>query len=500
MADGQVHDFGAFRLDLGKGTLTRAGQSVFLRPKAFAVLSHLADNMGRVVPKSELMDVAWPGVFVTEDSLTQSIREIRKAIGDEMVRTVSKRGYLLASERQAVPEIGPQPVVAVLRFRNESGDPADDPLVDGFAEDIINGMARFGTLTVLARNSSFAFSSHARGEWPQVRARIGADFIVEGSVRRLGERVLATVSLGDAASSTQIWGDRYEAQGTSLFAIEQDIVEAIVGRLVRRLANAGLQQASRKPVTSLAAYELVLRGVALLRDPAQTDLKNAESFFTAAIARDETYGPAYINLALARALNGEFGRASDAVLREARDLADKGLALAPDQATGHRVQSLVRLYMRDHEASEHHLRLALELNPYDAECIEQMGLLLTMRGRPYEALGWFARAIRVDPLHPHWYQFDRSLALYMMGEYRQAAEALELATRPAPWIRTRLAACYARAGEMDAARRQAALVEAESDGFSPLEYARDGVPFENAVDSAHLAEGVMLAFGLGEPA
>jgi tetratricopeptide (TPR) repeat protein len=119
-----------------------------------------------------------------------------------------------------------------------------------------------------------------------------------------------------------------------------------------------------------------------------------------------------------------------------------------------------------------------------------MGHLLTMRGRPLDALAWLARAIRINPLGPHWYQYDRALALYMLGEYRTAAEALELATRPRPWIRTRLAACYAQLGEMQAARRQAALISADGSNFSPLDYARTGIPFENASDAEHLADGV----------
>ncbi|AID29034.1 winged helix-turn-helix domain-containing protein [Mesorhizobium jarvisii] len=495
LATDQIFQFGGFTLDLGKGTLSRADQPAFLRPKAYALLTHLARNIGRVVPKSELMDTVWPGVFVTEDSLTQSVREIRKVLGEELVRTVSKRGYMLVAETEAVREPGAQPIVAVLRFRNDSADPADDAIVDGFAEDIINSLARFGTVTVLARNSSFSFASHSPAEWPAIRSRIGADYLVEGSVRRQADRIVAAVNLVDAASATQIWGDRYHAEAAGLFAIQQDIVEEIVGRLVVRVTNAGLQRAARRPVTSLAAYELVLRGVALLRDPAQSDLQGAAELFEAAIAKDPGYGLAHTYLALSYVLNSEFGPTSDALLAKARDLADKGIALSPDQATAHRIQSLVRLSLRDHEAAEHHLRIALQLNPGDAECIGQMGHLLTMRGRALEALAWLARAIRIDPLNPHWYQYDRSLALYMLGEYRPAAEALELATRPTPWIRTRLAACYAQLGNMEAARRQAALVNADGSDFSSVEYARSVVPFENRADAEHLANGVLLALG-----
>ena len=275
-ATDQVFQFGGFTLDLGKGTLSRADQPAFLRPKAYALLTHLARHIGRVVPKSELMDTVWPGVFVTEDSLTQSVREIRKVLGEELVRTVSKRGYMLVPEIEPVPEPGAQPIVAVLKFRNDDADPANEAIVDGFAEDIINGLARFGTVTVLARNSSFSFVSHSPAEWPAIRARIGADYLVEGSVRRQADRIICAVNLVDAANATQLWGDRYQAEDTGLFAIQQDIVEEIVGRLVVRVNNAGLQRASRRPVTSLAAYELVLRGVALLRDPAQSDLKGRQ--------------------------------------------------------------------------------------------------------------------------------------------------------------------------------------------------------------------------------
>jgi hypothetical protein len=99
-------------------------------------------------------------------------------------------------------------------------------------------------------------------------------------------------------------------------------------------------------------------------------------------------------------------------------------------------------------------------------------------------------------LNPHWYQYDRSLALYLMADYRAAADALELSTRLTPWIRTRLAACYAQLGDMDEAHRQAALASQDaSSNFSPVDYADRGVPFEHAEDAAHLAEGILLALG-----
>ena len=385
--------------------------------------------------------------------------------------------------------------MAVVRFRNDSGDPQDNLITDGIAEDLISAMARFGNLTVLARNTSFSFTSYDPSEWQRVRAQTGADYIVEGSVRRQDKTISVAVNLVDAATEEHLWGNRYLAEDIGIFPVQRQIVEEIIGRLVTRVGHVGLQRASRKDVANLAAYEAVLCGIQLMRDPAQSDLDGAATYFTAAIEKDPAYGLAYTYLALSRSIVGEFGPNNLDELERARELADKGAALSPDQATCRRIQSLVRIFLREHQAAEQYLKLALELNPLDAECIEQMGFLLTLRGRPIDALSWLARAIQLNPLHPHWYQYDRSLALYLSGDYRAAAEVLNLSTRLTPWIRTRLAACHAQLGEMDVAYRHIALARESHPDFSPADYAANGVPFENPSDAAHLADGILLALG-----
>jgi TolB-like protein/Tfp pilus assembly protein PilF len=495
----QVFSFGGFTLDLRKGLLQRGGEPAFLRPKAHALLTHLARNIGRVVPKSELMDSVWPGIYVTEDSLTQSIREIRKALGDdrqELIRTISRRGYMLAVNAEPVAEAGSQPIVAVLRFRNETGDSAQVPLVDGFAEDIINGLARFGTVTVLARNSSFSLASESRSDWSLARVRIGADYLVEGAIRRHGKNLRVSVSLVDAESLVQLWGERYDADGEEIFSIQEDIIERIVSRLVTRLEDAGVSRAAQKPVTSLAAYELTLRGVAMLRRNEPDDIEAAHELFERAIAKDPSYGLAHAHLAFAHVMLGGYGWAPLEVLTKAQGLATRAIMLARDQPTGHRVLSFIQIYMRDYEGAEHNLKRAVELNPYDAESVDQMGYLLTLRGRPLEALAWLERAVRLDPLHPPWYDYDRSLALYSLGDYRGAAIAIDPGPNLPSWMRTRLAACYAQQGEMEQARFHAAKINDLDPDFSPVNYAKAGVAFEHPTDIQHFAEGVFLALGL----
>jgi TolB-like protein len=492
----QVYAFGDFTLDLNKGTLTRAGGEAFLRPKAHSLLAHLARNMGRVVPKSELMDTVWPDVYVTEDSLTQSIREIRKALGEggqELIRTVSRRGYMLAGKSDAMPETTGQPIVAVLRFRNESGDPQREPVVDGFAEDIITGLAHYGSVTVLARNSSFQFPSYEPGAWADVAARIGADYLVEGSVRWSDDGAVIAVSLIDARHLQQLWGERYEAKDIEVFAVQREIGEQIVNRLVSRLDEVSIRRTALRPAASLAAYELVTRAASQMRGHDYHRPEGARDDLERAVEKDPSYGLAYSYLARVNLTIAGYGRAPLKVLQDILETAIRGTMLAPTQAVGPRVTSLIRIFMRQHTGAEADLRQALSLNHCDADSIEQMGFLLVLRGKPLEALDWIERAKRLNPIYPEWYHFDAGLALYGLAEYRAAADAFERPIRLPRWAEVHLAACYTQLGEMDRARGHIETARANYPNIDPLHDAQHFMPFEHQSDLDHLVEGIALA-------
>ena len=494
----QVYAFGEFTLDLNRGTLVRPGGEAFLRPKAHSLLAHLARNMGRVVPKSELMDTVWPDVYVTEDSLTQSIREIRKALGEggqDLIRTVSRRGYMLNGTPDALSETTGQPIVAVLRFRNESGDPRRLPIVDGFAEDVITGLAHYGSLTVLARKSSFQFASYEPQSWSEVTARMGADYLVEGSVRWSDDGAVIAVSLIDAKHLKQMWGERYEASDVELFGVQREIGEQIVNRLVSRLDADSIRRSGVKPPSSLAAYELVTRAVADMRGYNNHRPQSAKADLELAIAKDPTYGLAYAYLALANLMEGGYGRAPIPILEKTLETATKGTVLTPTQAVGPRVMSLIRLFLRRHAGAEANLRQALSLNRYDADAVEQMGFLLALRGKPLEALDWIERAKRLNPIFPDWYHYDTGLALYGLSEYAAAADAFEQSIRRPPWVEGRLAACYGQLNETEKARLhiERARTDLDYPNFDPLHDAEHFMPFEHRADLDHLLEGIALA-------
>jgi tetratricopeptide (TPR) repeat protein len=183
-------------------------------------------------------------------------------------------------------------------------------------------------------------------------------------------------------------------------------------------------------------------------------------------------------------------------LRDAASLAMQGIALAPDQSKGHEVLAVARLFLREHAAAEHEARQSLNLNPCDADALNGLGYVLALRGRPLEALAWFDRAVKLNPMHPQYYNNDRAVAQYLLGQYQEAADTLTRSARRAPWIRTRLAACLAQLGEDDAARAEALRISEEDPTFSPVAYVESGVAFEHPSDREHLAEGVWRALDL----
>jgi tetratricopeptide (TPR) repeat protein len=157
------------------------------------------------------------------------------------------------------------------------------------------------------------------------------------------------------------------------------------------------------------------------------------------------------------------------------------------------VRSLARLYLKQFAGAESDIRLALDLNRYDADSVEQMGYLLILRGKPLAALDWIDRATRLNPIFPEFYHYDRGLALYGLGEYQQAADTFERPAYLPPWIAMRLAASYAQLGNAAGARRNVARALAIDPNYDALGHAQDNMPYEHTADAEHLVEGITKA-------
>lgn len=383
-------------------------------------------------------------------------------------------------------------VLGVLRFTHD-GEAGDEHLTDGLIEDVLNGIARCRAGTVLSQNSSFAFGSDTCADFSAVAARLGASHVLEGVVRHDGPRMLIFVNLIEGRSTEPVWGDRYAVEAEGLFDAQRDIVTEVVARIAPEVPSGRAGAAMRKPAENIEAYMSVLRGSALLRSGSPGDREQARTLFATAVVHDPQFGLAYSFLALAKLALSGFGAAPPLVLKEAAELAARGLVLAPDEPRCHRILGQVRLYCRDHEGAEDTVRRAHELNPCDAETLAQMAFLLTLRGRPAEALQWLDGAVRLNPIHPDWYHYDRALAFYAIGQYRAAAASLSRLPVLEPGARTRLAACHAQLGELDVASRHMALLRRLHPRFSPLNYVDKSLAFELPADAEHLSAGVIKA-------
>lgn len=491
-----VLDIGEFGLDAGRGVLIRGGEVVPLRPKTFAFLCHLARHRGRVVSKSELFDVVWPGLNVSEDSLTQCASELRKILGaDGCLKTISKRGYLLdAAPAGADPHatLASQPAIAILPFHNMRGDPADAPLIDGLVDEVTWGLARFRSIVVIARHSAFSFPVEARPSLAEIGLRLGANFLVEGSMDRRGGQLRVSVMLSHAESGRQVWGGQFNFAEDDLVAKSQEIATAVISRLVDNIGQA-FQRSSTSGRSPFAAFENLAQGIGLLRAYGPGVNERARTCFQKAVEHDPDFALAHAYLALADVIIADYGAAPRAILGAARDRANLAIALDPEEGRCHRIAGLVSLYLREHAVAENALRRAHDLNPYDADAMTQLGFVITMRGRPAEGLAWIEKAIALNPFRPFWYDQDRSYALYGLGRYDDAIRIFSQSPDSGPYRQVWLAAAYAMAGDLErAGEAYRRLVELEP-AADVMHLAWQWSEFEHRRDFDQLAEGLAAA-------
>jgi adenylate cyclase len=267
--------FKGFMLDFARNSLRAADRSVHVRPKAVEVLHYLVENANRLVTKEELIQAIWPNVIVTDQVLTHCVSEVRQAIGDSqqnIIVTVPRRGYrftapvLRVTTSAAVPqpasptaELPPagadfraqslqlvRPSVAVLPFANLSGDPRQDYFSDGITEDITTELSRFSELMVIARNSSFQYKGKAV-DIRLVGRELGVRYVLEGSVRRNGDRIRITAQLIEAATGAHRWAERYDRELHDVFAVQDEVARAIVAILAAHVNRAEIERARLIP-------------------------------------------------------------------------------------------------------------------------------------------------------------------------------------------------------------------------------------------------------------
>ncbi|MBR0851796.1 winged helix-turn-helix domain-containing protein [Bradyrhizobium diazoefficiens] len=417
--------FEDFVLDPERRELRRAEALVALEPQVFDVLTYLVRHRDRVVTRDDLLDAIWNGRIVSESTLTSRINAARRAVGDtgeeqRLIRTIARKGVRFVGEvtelsgsanpaavdkpASAAPvglPLPDRPAIAVLPFTNMSGEAEQDYFSDGISEDIITALSKLRWFFVIARNSSFIYRGRAT-HLRQVAEELGVRYLVEGSVRKEGDRVRITAQLNDVATGSHLWAERYDRELADVFAVQDEITEAIVAAIEPQLYAAENFHAQRKPPGSMDAWDLLMRALSHYWRVTRQDHIAAQALLQKAIELDPDYGKALGLLGTSYMFTAHMGWMEMAEAMPVAERAARAAIRADDEdAWAHNALGHVHLFARRFEDSLAEFETALRLNPNFALAQGYCGLTLGYCGRWQEADAAARRAIRLSPRDPY---------------------------------------------------------------------------------------------------
>nr|WP_210312512.1 adenylate/guanylate cyclase domain-containing protein [Rhizobium giardinii] len=465
---------------------------------------------------SRLEGVAAPGaICLSEDAYRQVKARLDLSVSDlgntqlkniaEPIRVYSLRvgttdAKAIATSQpvtsRPTTELPPKLSIAVLPFANMSGDAEQEYFADGISEDIITSLSKLPQLFVIARNSSFTFKGknvHVQ----EVGRNLGVRYVLEGSVRKSGNRVRITAQLIDAASGGHLWAERFDRDLTDIFAVQDDVTQQIVGALAINLTEGDRQRLAPEHTGNLEAYDYFLRGRELWHRLTKETNVAARDLLQRAIKLDPNFASAHAFLALTHVLdylNG-WSPSPPNSREQAEELATRAVALDDRDPRAHWALSIVELYSRRHDVAITEAQRAIVLNPNFAEGHVSLGEALNYSARADEALKYFDRAKVLNPYFPDVLLHFQALASFHLGRYEQAVGLLKerLTRNPVTDVsRALLAASYGHLGRLDEARAAWQEVFRVNPNYS-LEYRRKVLPYKNPDDFELVVDGLRKA-------
>ncbi len=386
-----------------------------------------------------------------------------------------------------------KPAIAVLPFDNMSGDAEQEYFADGITEDLITELARFQNLEVIARNTTFTYKGVAT-RVKDVARDLGVHYVVEGSVRRAGNRVRVTVQLIESKSEKHVWAERYDRELTDIFEIQDEVTKAIIGALPSRLEAADIERIKRKPPQDLAAYDYVLRSKILHHHGTREANAEALEVLNKAIEVDPDYAQAYAWKActLRQAILRGYTEEPDAYNAQRIANAEKALALDENDMECLRILCEIHMEQEDLDKAEHYHDRAFALNPNDPRMLAQRGELTIWLGRPEEGAEWVQGAMRLDPLGAAAFAHLLGRAHRANRHYEEAITAYKQVRSPRYQHCAEIAACYAALGNDEEAAKQKAETLRLNPDFSTDAYVA-GMSYRDAGDREHLRDSLRKA-------
>ncbi|PST17234.1 tetratricopeptide repeat protein [Mesorhizobium plurifarium] len=457
----------------------------------------------------QLADVG--GICVTAAVATQVADRLEipiEDLGEKMLKNISRPVHLfrvgLEGSVLPVPQDATdakraisKPSIVVLPFDNMSGDPDQEFFADGLTEDIITELSRRHELFVISRNSSFVYKNQPVNV-REVAEKLGAQYLVEGSVRKIGDRVRVTVQLIDAINDAHIWADKYDRKLDDIFAIQDEVTAAIAATLPGRVEAAQRDLLARTKPANMAAYECALAAKVLHHRSTVADNEQAQALIDRAVALDPGYAHAHAWRAciLGQAWVHGWCEDKDAVWAEIVDELDRALALDDNDADVHRILAAVNVNNNALTTARYHQERALSLNPnYDLVVVQQ-GELLTWLGRPEEGVEWIRKAMQLNPHHPERFWSHLGKAHFAAGQYGEAIEAFMHLSVLDHVQHAFVAACYGWLGDDIAAHAHMEKVRALAPDFD-LDAFLATQHYAQESDLQHLCDGLVKAGAKG---
>jgi TolB-like protein/Flp pilus assembly protein TadD len=469
-----IYKFDDYVLDVGRQELRRGDELVAVEPQVLDLIHYLICNRDRVVTKDDLIEHVWNRRIVSDSTLTSRITSARHAIGDSgeqqrFIRTVARKGLRFVGEvteydssatpRQpgptsaaifegtdaapsgassiasdVAPRLPDKPSIAVLPFTNMSGDPEQEYFSDGITEDIITALSRLRWFFVIARNSTFVYKGQAVNV-KQVGRDLGVRYVLEGSVRKSGQRVRITCQLLDGISGNHIWSERYDRELTDIFALQDEITASVTSAIEPKLLAAEGMRSEARSTEDLDAWDLVARALSHFWKLTAADSANAIAILRRAVEHYPNYAPAHSMLAFALFASGYVGWIPPGTDRDfAAQLARRAAELDDSDPWAHLALGYFEFTGRNTDEAIRHFSAALDLNPNFAAAAGSIGFALALDGQSDDAIRHFEQAMRMSPRDPFnsFFFVGIAAAHYLAGRYAEAIKWAKQAVQLRP--------------------------------------------------------------------
>ena len=407
--------FEDFALDIERRELRHSDALVALEPQVFDLLAYLVQHRHRVATKDDLISAIWQGRLVSDSALTTRLNAVRGALGDSgddqrLVRTLRGRGIRFVGEVHELSDAGAgeplvplpdRPSIVVLPFSNQSGDPDQEYISDGIAEGIITALSKWRWLFVISLNSSFFFKSGAV-DVRQVSRELGVRYVLEGSVRRAKGRVRLTAQLIDTPTGLNIWAEHYDRDPEDIFAIQDEIANAVAAAIGPAIVDAERQRAVRKPPENLGAWEAYQRGLWHVSKHDIAETESARRLFERAFELDPGFAPAYCGMALTYCMSAATFYSMDYAegCSLAEQFARKAIALDESDADAHAWLGWALFLSGDHEGARQEAEYARSISTNCAEALAVKGSALIFSGHREEGRQTTREFLAISPRDP----------------------------------------------------------------------------------------------------